>query len=216
MRLPQGPHRRYDPLSDQWVLVSAGRTRRPWLGHKERRLTSAERPAYDPDCYLCPGNVRANGERNPDYTSTFVFTNDFAALRPDIPDEAVDDGLLVARSAPGTCRVVCFAPRHDLTLTHMPLPGVSEVIDLWADQTDGARRHEPLGADLREPRRGHGRLQPAPTRADLGWHARCPTGLPARRAHSDATSSRSDDPCSWTSWHRSLVALARSTRMRNG
>jgi UDPglucose--hexose-1-phosphate uridylyltransferase len=135
MDLPSGPHRRYDPLSDQWVLVSAGRTQRPWLGHKERRAATEARPPHDPDCYLCPGNTRANGERNPDYASTFVFTNDFAALRPDTPDERLDEGLFVAAAAPGTCRVVCFSPRHDLTLTHLPLASVREVIDVWADQT---------------------------------------------------------------------------------
>ena len=99
--LPTGPHRRYDPLSDQWVLVSAGRTQRPWLGRTERRFAVDERPAYDPGCYLCPGNIRANGARNPDYATTYVFTNDFAALRPDVGDERLDDGLLVRGVAAG-------------------------------------------------------------------------------------------------------------------
>ncbi|HKZ92363.1 MAG TPA: UDP-glucose--hexose-1-phosphate uridylyltransferase [Candidatus Limnocylindrales bacterium] len=135
MGLPTGPHRRYDPLGDRWVLVSAGRTMRPWLGRTERSAVVDDRPAYDPACYLCPGNVRANGARNPDYATTFVFTNDFAALRPDVADEHLHDGLLIAESQPGTCRVVCFSPRHDLTLTHMPSQGVREVIDLWARQT---------------------------------------------------------------------------------
>ena len=79
------PHRRYDPLLDRWVLVSVGRTRRPWHGTRETQPCAPSRPAYDPKCYLCPGNVRANGERNPDYPATFVFTNDFAALQPDRP-----------------------------------------------------------------------------------------------------------------------------------
>lgn len=135
MGSPTSPHRRYDPLSDQWVLVSAGRTERPWLGHKERRVVVDDRPPYDPDCYLCPGNTRASGATNPDYASTFVFTNDFAALRPDAGDEHLHDGLLVAEAQPGTCRVVCFSPRHDLTLTRMPLEGVREVVDLWAAQS---------------------------------------------------------------------------------
>jgi UDPglucose--hexose-1-phosphate uridylyltransferase len=136
MGLPSGPHRRYDPLSDQWVLVSAGRTKRPWLGRRESSAGGEDRPAYDPDCYLCPGNTRANGERNPQYSSTFVFTNDFAALRPDIADEHLEDGLLRADSVAGTSRVVCFSPRHDLTLTGMSLTSVREVIDLWAAESN--------------------------------------------------------------------------------
>jgi UDPglucose--hexose-1-phosphate uridylyltransferase len=180
--LPSGPHRRYDPLSDQWVLVSAGRTQRPWLGRTERTLAVDERPAYDPGCYLCPGNVRANGARNPDYATTYVFTNDFAALRPDVGDERLEDGLLVAESQPGTCRVVCFSPRHDLTLTHMPTDGVRGVIDLWADQTIelGAEnrwvqifenRGEAMGASNPHP---HGQI----------WAG---AALPDRAAREDAT-----------------------------
>lgn len=141
--LPSGPHRRYDPLTDQWVLVSAGRTKRPWLGRKEGRTVVASRPSYDPGCYLCPGNERVSGGRNPRYDSTFVFTNDFAALQPDVADERVHDGLLVAETQPGTCRVLCFSPRHDLTLTDMPREAVREVIDMWAEQT------MQLGADWR-------------------------------------------------------------------
>jgi UDPglucose--hexose-1-phosphate uridylyltransferase len=143
MGLPIGPHRRYDPLTDQWVLVSAGRTKRPWLGSKERRASVDERPSFDPGCYLCPGNTRVSGAVNPQYTSTFVFTNDFAALRPDAGDERLDEGLLRAEAQPGTCRVICFSPRHDLTLTRMDAAGVREVIDMWAEQTLD------LGADWR-------------------------------------------------------------------
>jgi len=135
MGLPSGPHRRYDPLADEWVLVSAGRTKRPWLGSREGGAVVDQRPSFDPECYLCPGTTRANGERNPDYTSTYVFTNDFAALRPDAGDERLEEGLLRAEAQPGTCRVLCFSPRHDLTLTRMPAAGVREVIDLWAEQT---------------------------------------------------------------------------------
>ena len=113
--LAHDPHRRYDPLNDEWVLVSAGRTLRPWLGAEEPEVAH-ERPSYLPDCYLCPGNVRANGGRNPSYTTTFVFDNDFAALRTDTSEIAVEDGLLRAEGERGVCRVVCFSPRHDLTL----------------------------------------------------------------------------------------------------
>jgi UDPglucose--hexose-1-phosphate uridylyltransferase len=176
MALPSGPHRRYDLLSDQWVLVSAGRTQRPWLGRRESPAVGETRPAYDPTCYLCPGNVRANGERNPDYSATFVFTNDFAALRPDLPDEHLEEGLLRADSAPGTCRVVCFSPRHDLTLSGMTPNGVREVVDLWAAQSSelGERyrwvqlfenRGEAMGASNPHP---HGQIWTSEALPDRG------------------------------------------------
>jgi UDPglucose--hexose-1-phosphate uridylyltransferase len=134
MRLLTEPHRRYDPLADQWVLVSADRTDRPWQGSIDAPETT-EAIAYDPSCYLCPGNTRANGEKNPAYGSTFVFTNDFAALRPDTTRDRVEEGLLVAEGEPGTCRVVCYDPRHDLTMARMAADAVRGVIDVWADQT---------------------------------------------------------------------------------
>lgn len=128
------PHRRHDPLRDEWVLVSPGRTDRPWSGQVE--LPAAESaPDYDPACYLCPGNERASGARNPAYDSTFVFTNDFAALRPDAATDEWSDGLLMAEGEAGTCRVVCFSPRHDLSLGGMAAGDVRHVIDTWADQT---------------------------------------------------------------------------------
>jgi UDPglucose--hexose-1-phosphate uridylyltransferase len=129
------PHRRYNQLTGQWVLVSPGRTNRPWQGQEESPAAE-ERPAYDPDCYLCPGNTRAGGHVNPVYDSTFVFTNDFAALRPDTESGQIADGLLVAEGERGTCRVVCFSPRHDLTLARMDEVAVGRVVDLWAEQTD--------------------------------------------------------------------------------
>lgn len=132
--IPTDPHRRHNPLLDEWVLVSAGRTRRPWQGRHERPLAT-EGPRYDPGCYLCPGNVRASGERNPMYERTFVFTNDFAALRPDSSPDRLADGLLRAEGERGTCRVICFSPRHDLTLAVMDEVAIRSVVDLWADQT---------------------------------------------------------------------------------
>ena len=128
------PHRRYDPLGDRWVLVSAQRTDRPWQGGVE---VPVEPPAaqYDPTCYLCPGNTRASGETNPAYDSTFVFTNDFAALRPTTSPTSIEDGLLLARTEPGTCRVVCYDPRHDVSLATMRPAAVRSIVDLWADQT---------------------------------------------------------------------------------
>lgn len=116
------------------MLVSAERMRRPWLGHEEPPAP-ADLPAYDPECYLCPGNVRANGERNPAFGSTFVFTNDFSALRPDTAAERLESGLLLAEGVPGTCRVVCFSPRHDLSLGRMAHGDVRRVIDLWAAES---------------------------------------------------------------------------------
>ena len=128
------PHRRFNPLTGRWILVSAQRTQRPWQGSEESP-SPEERPAYDPDCYLCPGNDRAGGERNPDYSSTFVFTNDFPALRPETPTgEEGSYPLLRAHTQSGTCRVLCFDPRHDLTLAMMSLEGIRSVVDLWADQ----------------------------------------------------------------------------------
>jgi UDPglucose--hexose-1-phosphate uridylyltransferase len=130
----QGPHRRLNPLTGEWVLVSPHRAQRPWLGQVEKR-PAEERLSYDPACYLCPGNRRAGGVSNPAYESTFVFDNDFSALLPDSPRVMHPDPLFRYDSAPGLCRVVCFSPRHDLTLPEMPLPAIRRVIDVWVEQT---------------------------------------------------------------------------------
>jgi len=128
------PHRRLNPLTGDYVLVSPHRTKRPWQGQVER-LPDEQRPAYDPTCYLCPGNLRANGEYNPPYESTFVFTNDFAALLPDTPPSPPPaHPLFQIESQCGTARVICFSPRHDLTLPLMELPDIRRVIDVWAEQ----------------------------------------------------------------------------------
>jgi UDPglucose--hexose-1-phosphate uridylyltransferase len=129
------PHRRYNPLTDEWVLVSVERTRRPWQGRRDHHPPTPL-PSYDPGCYLCPGNTRANGETNPAYAETFVFTNDFAALRPDSSAEVFGDGdLLRAESERGTCRVLCFSPRHDLAMGRMAPDAVRGIIDLWAEHS---------------------------------------------------------------------------------
>jgi UDPglucose--hexose-1-phosphate uridylyltransferase len=134
------PHRRLNPLTGEWLLVSPQRTARPWQGQVDQ-TPSDLRSAYDPACYLCPGNERAGGLRNPDYAATFVFENDFAALLPDAAPQALsraadDDAppLLCAESERGICRVVCFSPRHDLTLAGMPASAIRRVVDTWADQ----------------------------------------------------------------------------------
>jgi UDPglucose--hexose-1-phosphate uridylyltransferase len=182
--LAAAPHRRFNPLSDDWVLVSPGRTKRPWSGAQERPVTE-DLPAYDPNCYLCPRNVRANGERNPDYEATFVFTNDFAALRPDTPETVFDAGLFHAEGERGTCRVLCFLPRHDLTLARMTIPSVRRVVDLWAEQSEelGAayrwvqvfeNRGESMGASNPHP---HGQI----------WAG---TALPILAAREDAAQRR--------------------------
>jgi UDPglucose--hexose-1-phosphate uridylyltransferase len=118
------------------MLVSPHRTQRPWKG-KVETPPREERPRYDPDCYLCPGNTRAGGEQTPQYEETFVFTNDFAALMPDTPHAVVSPHpLLRAQTERGTCRVLCFSPRHDLTLAEMAVPEIRAVVDLWAAQTE--------------------------------------------------------------------------------
>ncbi|WP_420642421.1 UDP-glucose--hexose-1-phosphate uridylyltransferase [Candidatus Leptofilum sp.] len=128
------PHRRFNPLIDEWVQVSPHRMKRPWQGQVEKAPPDS-RPAYDPKCYLCPGNGRASGHTNPNYTNTFVFPNDFAALLTDVPPAGEPThALLQTQAVRGECRVVCFSPRHDLTLPEMSLPEIRGVIDTWATQ----------------------------------------------------------------------------------
>jgi UDPglucose--hexose-1-phosphate uridylyltransferase len=136
--LGEHPHRRYNPLTGEWILVSPHRARRPWLGEVEAQPPE-HRPAFDPTCYLCPGNERAGGVRNPAYTGTFVFDNDFPALLADTPPGSSGTGtggLLVAEAERGICRVVCFSPRHDLTLPELDPAMLRQVVDTWAEQTE--------------------------------------------------------------------------------
>lgn len=124
-------HRRFNILTGEWIQVSPHRAKRPWQGQQEEQA-GEHRPEYDANCYLCPGNSRARGNRNPNYNSTFVFTNDFSALESDIPDGHYEDGgLLHAISEKGTCRVMCFSPRHDLTLAELGKEQILEVIRQW-------------------------------------------------------------------------------------
>src|ERR1700690_1681183 len=136
LKLNEDPHRRLNALTNEWVLVSPHRATRPWQGEVARLEEKAE-PAYDPSCYLCPGNTRAGGIVNPSYSSTFVFENDFAALKPEVARDRRDvenKGLLVAESEPGICRVQCFSPRHDLTLATMKLDDIERVVQTWMAQ----------------------------------------------------------------------------------
>ncbi len=130
---PEVPHRRLNPLTGDWVLVSPHRANRPWQGQVERPQAET-RPAYDPTCYLCPRNVRASGEQTPDYPDVFVFTNDFSALLPEVPPTEQTAGLLHAVAEPGICRVVCFSPRHDLTIPEMEEAAVARVVELWQQE----------------------------------------------------------------------------------
>ena len=126
------PHRRFNPLTRDWVLVSPHRARRPWLGQVEKTPLETL-PQYDPACYLCPGNARAGGVTNPPYTGTFVFDNDFAALLPDGADAppAPSHPLLASNPERGLCRVVCFSPRHDQTLPELDQPAIENVLEAW-------------------------------------------------------------------------------------
>ena len=127
-------HRRLNPLTGDWVLVPPDAPKRPWKGQTEESPPENV-PSYDPLCYMCPGNTRAGGEHNPKYSGTFVFENDYAALRPagEADEQNVAD-LLVASAEKGICRVVCFSPRHDLTLAKMSVAELRTVVDVWVEQ----------------------------------------------------------------------------------
>jgi len=132
--LTQHPHRRLNILTGEWILVSPHRTKRPWQGKVEAK-SSNERPAYDESCYLCPGNKRSDGAENPAYTGPYAFTNDYSALLKDTPGGHYDEhGLLQAVSERGICRVICFSPKHHLTLPQMEQPDIVKVIELWQQE----------------------------------------------------------------------------------
>ena len=137
------PHRRRNPLTNEWVLCSPHRASRPWHGQRET-TEPVRRPPHDPRCHLCAGSTRANGNRNPDYRSTFVFDNDFRAMLDEsAPPETDPHPLLEAAPVVGTNRVICFSPRHDLSLAQMPVPDLIPVIETWV------RESQELGARYR-------------------------------------------------------------------
>lgn len=128
------PHRRYNPLTGEWVLVSPHRAKRPWQGQIEKQDIS-KLSEYDSQCYLCPENERAGGHKNPAYTDTYVFTNDFSSLLADTPDGKTDESdLFLAKSEKGICKVICFSHRHDLTIPEMPVDKIRKVIDVWVKE----------------------------------------------------------------------------------
>lgn len=130
------PHKRYNPLTGEWILVSPHRTSRPWLGQTEK-TTAPDLPAYDPECYLCPGNSRAEGEKNSDYEGVMVFDNDFPALIPGGSSSETDgSSLYQARIESGICRVMCFSPRHNLTMARMEEDSIVRIIATWKSQND--------------------------------------------------------------------------------
>lgn len=136
------PHRRKNILTGEWLLVSPQRTNRPWQGRVEA-APGEQRPAYDPVCYLCPGNKRAGTSVNPVYTSCFAFNNDYASLVPDTPDAGINvNELLVAKSQSGICRVICFSPRHDLTLPLLSHENMLDLIALWCDEFNMLSAHK--------------------------------------------------------------------------
>ena len=127
-------HRRFNPLTSEWILVSPHRTQRPWQGKTEQN-SHQQIPSYKPDCYLCPKNERANGNRNPDYSSTFVFDNDFSALKNDSELLDINESeLLKVKSEKGICRVVCFSPKHNITLAQLEVADIVNVVKTWQDE----------------------------------------------------------------------------------
>lgn len=140
MSLQDYSHKRLNILTNEWVLVSPHRAKRPWQGQQED-VPKDTRASYDPGCYLCPGNTRANGEQNPSYDSVYIFDNDFAALQDNSPDFTTEDGLLQARSEQGICKVICFSPDHSKSLADMSAQEIHLVVQAWKDQymTIGAK-----------------------------------------------------------------------------
>ena len=134
------PHRRYNPLTGEWILVSPHRTKRPWKG-KVEAVAETKRSSHDSTCQLCAGNERTGGERNPNYQGTYVFQNDFPAILSSPAGEIVEDGLFRSEPIHGTCRVICFSPRHDLTLPEMAVEDIERVIETWSSQMEELSRH---------------------------------------------------------------------------
>ena len=134
-------HKRFNILTGEWVLVSPHRAKRPWQGQNEE-ISTEKRPSYDENCYLCPTNTRINGEINPDYKDVFIFTNDFAALQKDSPAFEVNDGLLIAKSETGICKVICFSPDHSKSLAEMEVEEIKKVVNAWQKEYEELGKNE--------------------------------------------------------------------------
>ncbi|NJB71949.1 UDPglucose--hexose-1-phosphate uridylyltransferase [Saonia flava] len=127
------PHRRYNILTGEWILVSPQRTKRPWQGKRDKNIVLPQ-VVYDENCYLCPGNTRASGPKNANYDSTYSFTNDFSAILPEIESSTVENGFLIAKTETGKCKVICFSPNHSLTLPIMSIKEIAAVVRLWIQE----------------------------------------------------------------------------------
>ena len=134
-------HKRFNILTGEWVLVSPHRAKRPWQGQNEE-ISAEKRPSYDENCYLCPTNTRINGEINPDYKDVFIFTNDFAALQKDSHAFEVNDGLLIAKSETGICKVICFSPDHSKSLAEMEVEEIKKVVNAWQKEYEELGKNE--------------------------------------------------------------------------
>ena len=210
------PHRRFNALTGEWVFVSPHRTRR--RGRARRTRAPSNRPSYDPQCYLCPGNTRANQELNPKYESTFVFANDFASFLPETQSADVSrHPLLRAHTQAGTCRVICFSPRHDLTLARMSSPEIRSVVDVWAKQE----------ADWAESGAGCRCLKTKATSwvvririhtGKSGQAILCPMNSPKNLFSNKRGSMRRERRCCWTMpcWKYSRRTCGRAERILAG
>ncbi len=141
MDLQEFSHKRFDILTQEWVLVSPHRAKRPWQGQEEE-LETKRRLKYDPECYLCPGNNRTNARRNPGYKDVFVFENDFAALQGNSIQDEIKDGLLWAVGERGICKVVCFSPDHSKSIAQMTIPEIAKVVKVWKNEYNELGSHD--------------------------------------------------------------------------